>query len=122
MIKLGASGFIHKSSGFSVIKDAIRTVYNGKKYFCAYTISLLYNTIDKGSDNLSNLTAREKEIIKYIANGNTSKEIGDLLFISTKTIEAHRNRIFHKMNVRNAVELMQLVNNKLNNNLDFLDI
>lgn len=55
------------------------------------------------------LTRRERDVMAYVANGKANKVIAAELGVSRRTIEAHRARIFHKLQVRNAVELSQCV-------------
>ncbi|NYT75494.1 response regulator transcription factor [Alcaligenaceae bacterium] len=55
------------------------------------------------------LTARERDVMVYVANGKANKVIAAELGVSRRTVEAHRARIFHKLHVRNAVELSQCV-------------
>lgn len=55
------------------------------------------------------LTARERDVMAYVANGKANKVIAAELGVSRRTVEAHRARIFHKLQVRNAVELSQCV-------------
>jgi two-component system response regulator DctR len=58
---------------------------------------------------LSELTAREREIMDYVLNGKLNKVIADELGIAMRTVEVHRSRVFEKMGVRSAVELSQLL-------------
>jgi len=64
---------------------------------------------DFGASRLSALTARERDVMQYVAMGKPNKIIAAELGISQRTIEAHRARIFQKMQVRNAVELARRV-------------
>jgi len=60
---------------------------------------------DPGHASLSVLTPRERDVMDYVARGKPNKVIAAELGVSQRTIEAHRARIFQKMQVRNAVEL-----------------
>ncbi len=53
------------------------------------------------------LTAREREILKLIADGHTSREIADMLFISLKTVLGHRTKIMEKLDIHNRTELIK---------------
>ena len=57
---------------------------------------------------LAKLTDKELEVMKYIVQGNTNKEVSEILNNSTRTIELHRSRIFEKMGVSSATELATL--------------
>lgn len=68
------------------------------------------NLIHKEDSNLKCLTNREKEIVEYICMGLSNKEIGEKLFISANTVKNHIYNIYKKVNVKNKVELINLVN------------
>ena len=63
--------------------------------------------MSKKTDKITLLTNREREILKFIASGSTSKDIGNNLKISEKTVEAHRNNIKRKLGVNSIAELTQ---------------
>jgi len=60
---------------------------------------------DKPAAVLDNLTAREREILKLVAEGNTNKKIADHLCISLKTVEKHRSNLMQKLDLRNTAAL-----------------
>lgn len=108
--KMGAQGYILKSSASTILKEAISKVAQGESYF--------EQSLD--SENDSNhyfiddfmkkfqLTRREVEIIKMIEKELTSKEIGDNLFISEFTVGTHRKNIMRKLDVKNIAGLMKI--------------
>ena len=61
-------------------------------------------------DRLQQLTQREREIVQWIAKGLHSREIGEQLGISPRTVETHRAHIMNKLHVKNAIELVQYLN------------
>jgi DNA-binding NarL/FixJ family response regulator len=77
-------------------------------------------TLKKGED-LSNgtLSSREKEVLQLIAEGNSSKEIGEKLFLSSKTIDVHRNNIMKKIDLYTIPELTKYAIQKGLTSLDF---
>jgi DNA-binding NarL/FixJ family response regulator len=90
---------------------AIETVASGAKYYSkAIPETLIQKVISKQYQTEGNfkneLTSREVEILKEIAKGLTNKEIGDKLFISDRTVNAHRTNIMAKLQAKNAVELV----------------
>lgn len=115
LFKLGINGFIEKHNETKNLIDAIKCVINGESYLGDdlrnRIINNFSNTNSIESDNLSNLlksiTNRELEIIKLICDGCNSKEISGKLFISFNTVETHRKRIFHKLQIKNSISLIR---------------
>ena len=107
--KLGADGYILKSSASTILKEAISKVARGETYF--------EQSLDSENDNhyfiddfmkKFQLTRREVEIIRMIEKELTSKEIGDNLFISEFTVGTHRKNIMRKLDVKNIAGLMKI--------------
>ncbi|WP_462318910.1 response regulator [Marinilabilia sp.] len=98
MFKAGAYGYLLKDSDSEELIKAIQTVVANKKYI-SYDISgtILQELISPGQEIEIELSNREKEILQLIAEGKSSKEIGDLLFLSSKTVDAHRKNIMDKL-------------------------
>ena len=94
---------------------AIKNIYNGKEYFNSDVTKALisdddsssFNQFTKKSPLLSNLTTREKEIIKLISRGLTNNQIGEKLFISPRTVDSHRTNIMRKIEVNNVASLIR---------------
>ncbi len=102
---VGAEGFLPKTSDAAVVKDAIRKVIKGE------TVYLKNNEkLGKKKGDLSSsfflLSNREKEIIRLIKSGNTSKTIADILSISEYTVQTHRKNIFKKLELVSMSELI----------------
>jgi two-component system response regulator NreC len=66
-----------------------------------------YRTHAQTSDSYDQLTPREREILKFIAEGQTSKEISSALFISLKTVMGHRTKLMEKLGIHNRTELIK---------------
>ena len=109
MLEAGAKGYLLKNADKQEILDAIETVYEDKTYYCHHTSARLTNLIVKSSFNPYkkkepvNFNEREIEIIKLICQQYSTKEIGDKLFISPRTVEGYRTKILEKMNAKNTV-------------------
>lgn len=108
-IKAGSSGYVPKSALGSELVSAIRTVYNGEAFLyptaaTALVGGYLHNTVD---DPYETLTNREKEILKLVAEGHTSREIGDMLLLCEKTVNGHRTRLMGKLDLHNRTELIK---------------
>lgn len=106
-VKAGAKSYLLKNVDFDELIHAIEEVYFGRKYFNKHITELLLNSIDLQGDVVRPLSAREKEILNHIAKGLTTKEIADLLSISTRTVETHRVNMMKKLNVKNSAELIK---------------
>lgn len=122
MINAGAMGFVLKTSGKQEFEKAINTIMRGETYFSNELLRKIIvniNTqsetaIDNSYPNAENLTAREKEILHYFCQGLTVTEMATKLFLSTKTIEAHRSALLKKTNSKNTINLVLFaVKNKL---------
>ena len=117
VLEVGVHGYITKSETKEEVCDAIRKVSWGEKYFCSLIIDVLVNkqnvqTYIPAKEDV--LTRREKDIVKYIANGNTNKQIGELLSISHHTVHTHRKNVMKKLGVNSSTELtLYAVNNNL---------
>lgn len=112
MLEAGAKGYLLKNSDKSEIIDAIITVYKQDPYYCRNTSRKLTQMIAKSKFNpytkkeKPEFSEREKEIITLICQEYTNKEIGEKLFISSRTVEGHRVKILEKMDVKNTVGLV----------------
>ena len=112
MITSGAHGYIVKDDDRNILKDAIMTIAQGQKYFSStVTISLAQTPQTSPpfeSDLLlDDLTKREKEILKLIAEGFSNTEIGKKLFISHRTVDSHRTNLMKKIGVNNIAGLIR---------------
>ena len=112
-VKAGASGYLLKSSTSQELADAVRRVHSGEPVFTASLAGLVLDEFRRvaggagGSEEEPRLTPRENEVLKFVAKGYTYKEIGDKLFISTKTVQNHVQNILTKLQLRKRYELMR---------------
>ncbi len=106
----GAHGFVEKTNTWDDFLDAVERVSDGEYYFRSQSseIASAPERCQKSErpSLAPYLTAREKEIIRFIAEGLISKEIADKLHISVGTVETHRTNVMTKLGVRNAVGLV----------------
>ena len=110
LINLGADGYLTKSSGKEDFFAAITTVKQGAKYFSEEVIQSLVSkpkAHPASSIITEQLSAREIEIVIQIAQGQTSKEIGELLHISHRTVETHRTNIQRKLGVNGVAGIVR---------------
>ncbi|WP_332651522.1 response regulator transcription factor [Lysinibacillus sp. 54212] len=110
-LQAGASSYLLKSYHENDLLEAIRTVYRGEAYLYPNATKLLLEEYMKKSDanesNLQKLTGREQEVLSYLAKGYTNREIGEMLFLSIKTIESHRSKIMEKLQLKTRPDLVE---------------
>ena len=106
MFKAGAFGYLLKDGDSDELIIAITTVMENKKYL-SKDINQEFLTLLKNGDTLdkTKLSSREKEVLQLISEGNSSKEIGEILFLSSKTVDVHRNNIMKKIDLHTIPEL-----------------
>jgi len=113
-LAVGAKGYLTKNTNKSELISAIHEVSQGN-LFIAKEIKDRYSTSLLNMDAATSqkeLTMKEIEIVKLIANGMTSKEIGVKLFLSPRTIEKHRHNILKKLSLPNAAQLSSWAKDK----------
>jgi DNA-binding NarL/FixJ family response regulator len=98
----GAMGYLLKSAIDVDLVGAIRSVSEGKRYIG----SGLRYVAQERDDELSKLTAREKQVLQLIAQGKSNKEIASLLELSVNTVSVHRANLMEKMNIHRTAELV----------------
>jgi|SRR5688572_22418199 len=107
-LKSGAAGYLLKNIERFELERAIITVYEGGKYFSPVVTNILAEAVSKPETNeVSEVTPREKEVLELVARGNSTKQIADLLGISVRTVESHRINMLKKMKVNNSAELIK---------------
>jgi DNA-binding NarL/FixJ family response regulator len=112
-IELGVKGYVVKIESGNELECAIQAVLNGKTYFSQQAHEVIFRKytqrISKRKDvsPTVSVTKREIEIIKLIAEGLTSQQMADKLFISPRTVETHRSNLMKKMGVKNSIELVR---------------
>ena len=110
IFRAGASGYLLKDSSSLELVEAIRTIHLGRKYLSQKISDIVLQEIsdikkDTGEIGVEVLTNRECEILQLISEGNSTKKIADVLFISPKTVESHRANIMEKLDIHNIPEL-----------------
>jgi DNA-binding NarL/FixJ family response regulator len=114
MIHAGASGYIMKNSGKDELLKAIRRIMEGKHYFSDEATNAIMQDLiqpggkkDKDEGDHVPLTEREIEILRLISQEMTNEEIGKKLFISRRTVDAHRRNLLEKTGSRNTAGLIK---------------
>lgn len=106
IMECGASGYLLKNVTKQELIDGIKTVNKGGVYFSFEAGKIYRNTLEKRSQ-MPVLTKREKEILKYIADGFTNMQISRQLFISIDTVDTHRKNLYTKLDVNNTAMLIR---------------
>ncbi|ANU10620.1 transcriptional regulatory protein degu (protease production enhancerprotein) [Planococcus antarcticus DSM 14505] len=115
VLKNGASGYMLKSAPDEELLQAIRVIYNGGTYIHPnMATSLVRELLNKDhkvkeSDPFELLSKREIEVLPLVAKGYGNKEIAQKLFISVKTVEAHKAKIMEKLQLKSRPELVEYV-------------
>ncbi len=115
-IKVGASGYIPKDANKVILINAIKAVYKGEKYFHRQVSDVIFNQFYEksvGNDKVKKsytagkISNREVEVLKLIASGFSNSQIAEQLFISVRTVDAHRNHIMQKLELSSTAELVK---------------
>jgi two-component system response regulator NreC len=112
MLNAGASGYIPKRAAPDDLVSAIHVVSQGNVFLYPSLAKLLVKDFvrreEVGGDSVADiLTPREREVLTYIAEGYTNREIAEELVISHKTVDRHRENIMRKLNLHSRVELVK---------------
>jgi DNA-binding NarL/FixJ family response regulator len=110
MLNAGASGYVLKSELANKLKTALRVVHRGSRYLSRQMSERLMDRYlqqsGTGEELPFSLTSRELEVAQLLSVGKSSKEIGDVLNITVRTVETHRANIMRKLNVHSVTELL----------------
>jgi DNA-binding NarL/FixJ family response regulator len=107
----GVAGYLVKSDAPEELVAAVRAVASGKRYLSSAVAPILLsqfkNPRRRGAGSENRLTLREREVLRLLTNGATSKDIAQSLGISPKTAQAHRENIKDKLGLRSTAELVR---------------
>lgn len=108
-LEKGAQGYILKDASKAELLEAIISTSGRKNYFHPKINDQVFNYFrGKGHTNIDELSTREKEIIRCLADGMNTRAISATLFISEHTVKTHRRNIMHKLQVKTSAELVKL--------------
>ncbi len=100
----GASGYILKDTGYMELLAAIHTIHNGGTWVSAPVLAQM--NIGSTRPRQGCLTARENEVLRLTAEGNSVKEIASMLLLSAKTVDAHKVNLMRKLRIHNKAQLV----------------
>ena len=108
--EVGASGYILKDAAAPYLLGAIRDVSAGRKYYSPQVLGKLVDDFRSRSSSItakgSNLTPREREVVKMLAEGHSVRQIAAILGVSMKTVEAHKFNLMRKLDIHNKAQLV----------------
>lgn len=113
VLNAGAKGYIIKKAAPDELVSAIHAISLGKSYFSPEISKMLIERkietgqTQDGSITVKILTEREREVLQLVAEGHSSREIADMLFLSIKTVENHRANMMEKLGLHNLTELIK---------------
>ncbi len=113
VIEAGAHGFISKTAASSELVVGIRSIYRGDSFLSPSVAKLLVENVQTGGnlqerrDPYDQLTGREREVLKLLAEGHTTQEIAEILVISPKTVEGYKTNLMDKLDIHNRVDLVK---------------
>lgn len=111
MLEAGASGYLLKSSTYNQLIESITSVYSGNKYLSEEVKDIvIQDYLGKKQDSRDGeveLSKRESEILFLFAEGNSTRDIAEELFISVKTVGSHKQKILEKLNLNNTADIVK---------------
>jgi DNA-binding NarL/FixJ family response regulator len=113
VLEAGGSGYVRKTSADHDLTTAIRTVARDEVYLYPSAAKLLLQgfklkTDERLNDPIQKLSERERDVLRMTAEGFSSTEIGDKLFISPKTVDTYRARVMEKLGLHHRSELVRM--------------
>jgi DNA-binding NarL/FixJ family response regulator len=107
-LKAGASGYVLKRQADQDLLDAVRAVERGEPFLTPDAQrTLIKDVLERGGEQADELTPREQEVVKLVAEAHTNREIAEILHLAEKTVESHRANAMRKLGMRDRVELVR---------------
>lgn len=112
-LQAGATGYLLKESAGIEVIEAVRAVFNGRRYLSRKVDDILIDSyiFEREQSNskgpLDLLSSREREVLQLVAEGKSSNEIAKMLFLSVKTVETYRSRLMQKLGIKDLTELIK---------------
>lgn len=113
IIEAGACGYVTKMVAFSELASAIQSANNGESFLSPSAAAALVDDYqlkagaDGEKDPYEQLTDREREVLKLVCEGRTTREMADILYVSPKTVEGYKTSLMTKLNIHNKTDLIR---------------
>lgn len=110
-LRIGAMGYLLKDAGISELELAIKAISQGETYLSPavskHVVANYLQRVGNEPSSLEQLTSRQREILQLIAEGRSTKEIAELLYISVKTVETHRMQLMKRLDIHDVAGLVR---------------
>jgi DNA-binding NarL/FixJ family response regulator len=106
-LRLGASGYVLKSSAFQELKQAIHEALRGRSYITPLIAGDAVGSLIERPNNRHELTMRQREVLQLLAEGRSMKEVGAILDVTPRTVAFHKYRMMEQLRVKTSAELVQ---------------
>jgi DNA-binding NarL/FixJ family response regulator len=106
-LRAGAAGYVLKRAADQDLVNAVRAAARGEPFLTSTAQQALIRDFLERGEQPEELTPREQEIVKLIAEAHTNRSIAEILHLSEKTVESHRSRVLQKLGMRDRVELVR---------------
>jgi len=110
-LRIGAMGYLLKDADINELELALRSIYRGETYLSPavskHVVTNYLRRVGNESSSLEQLTSRQREILQLIAEGKTTKEIAQILYISVKTVETHRMQLMKRLEIYDVAGLVR---------------
>jgi DNA-binding NarL/FixJ family response regulator len=114
LLEAGAAGYLVKNAADRDLVTAVRAIAHGDSYVSASASRILVKGVQRKDpaqadrERFESLTQRERDVLRYVAQGYSAPEIGEKLFISPKTVDTYKQRIQEKLGLSHRAEYVQL--------------
>jgi DNA-binding NarL/FixJ family response regulator len=107
----GAAGYLNKDSAFDELAAALEEIDAGRRYLCRAIdpaqVALFERQAASGGSGIDRLTPRQRQILQLVAEGFSTREIAERLFVSVKTVETHRAQIMQRLDIHDVAGLVR---------------
>ncbi len=110
-LQAGACGYVHKNASAEELRNALESAYQGTSYLHPSVASSVVDLVREAADimdPLSLVTERQRDVLKLVAEGKSTRDIAELLSLSVKTVETHRKQLMERLEIFDVPGLVKL--------------